>query len=313
MTITEPGVYTIPAEEYHADPCPEPSLSNSLAKVILNKTPRHAWLKHPRLNPDFEAEGNKKYDVGSAAHALLLEGEDAVVVIDADSFRGKEAKEARDAAYEVGKIPLLTAQAADVVAMQIAALAQLKGHEEAFDAFAEGKPEQTLIWQEEGGIWCRARLDWLKQRTGFIWDYKTTTSAHPDDWQRRLFDLGGDLQEAWYRRGVKALGLADDPQFRFIVQEVSVPYALSVVGLTPAAQALGEMKVWHALQTWRWCLTHNRWPGFPSQTCYIEPPVWEMAKVEELKAREEMAREDGKALLESYTDWQAPLTTEAAE
>ena len=139
-----------------------------------------------------------------------------------------------------------------------------------------------------------------------------STSAHPDDWQRRLFDLGYDMQEAWYRRGVKALGLSDDPQFRFIVQEASAPYALSVIGLTPTAQALGEMKVWRAMETWRWCLKHDRWPGYPNQTCYIEPPAWEMGKVEEMKARDEMAREDGKPLVETFIDWQAPLTPEGA-
>jgi len=310
MTISAPGVYdNVPAEQYHADRLLDNhmTVSASLLKILLKKTPRHAWLAHPRLNKDYLMETAAKFDIGSAAHALLLEGQDAVVVIGADSFRTKDAKEARDAAYEAGKIPLLTAQAADVVAMQIAALAQLKNHEEAFDAFAEGKPEQTLIWQEEGGIWCRARLDWLKERTGAIWDYKTTTSAQPDDWQRRLFDLGGDLQEAWYRRGVKALGLSNDPQFRFIVQEVEAPYALSVIGLTPAAQALGEMKVWRALEIWRWCRANDRWPGYPNQTCYIEPPAWEMAKGEEMKVRAEMAP------LDALTDWQAPLTTEAAE
>lgn len=307
MTINTPGVYDIPAEEYHADPCPEPSLSNSIAKTLLGKSPRHAWLAHPRLNPDHEAKDNKKYDVGSAAHALLLEGQDAVEVIAADSFRTKDAKTARDAAYAAGKIPLLTEQAADVAAMQIAALAQLKSHEEAFAAFATGKPERTLIWQEDGGTWCRARLDWLDEGRGYIWDYKTTTSAHPDDWQRRLFDLGYDMQEAWYRRGVKALGLCDDPQFRFIVQEVEAPYALSVIGLTPGTMMLGEMKVWRALETWRWCLANNRWPGYPSQTCYIEPPPWELGKIEEMKAREEIARDDGKTLVETMIDWQAPL------
>ena len=29
MKITEPGVYTMDAETYHADPCPTPSLSSS--------------------------------------------------------------------------------------------------------------------------------------------------------------------------------------------------------------------------------------------------------------------------------------------
>lgn len=312
MKIETPGIYDLPADEYHSDPAPEPSLSSSIAKKLVGKTPRHAWLEHPRLNPGYVAEDNKKYDMGTASHAVRLEGKDVVVIIDADSFRTKDAQAARDAAYAVGKIPLLPDQAAAVLAMHKASVAQLKSHEEGFKAFMEGLPEQTLVWQEDG-IWCRARLDWLDAPGRYIWDYKTTTSAHPDDWQRRLFDLGYDLQAAWYLRGVKALGLIDQPEFRFIVQEVSAPYALSVIGLTPTAMALGEMKVWRAMETWRWCLKNDRWPGYPNQTCYIEPPAWELGKIEEMKARDEMAREDGKVLVETYTDWQAPLTTEAAE
>jgi len=305
------GVYDMPDTKYHADPAPRPSLSSSLAKILLSKSPRHAWLAHPRLNKRHMEETAAKFNVGSAAHALLLEGEDAVAVIDADSFRSKEARAARDAAYEAGKIPLLAAQALDVKMMHEAALEQIKVHREASDVFAEGKPEQTLVWQEPGGIWCRARVDWLKGN-GDIWDYKTTTSAHPDDWERRLFDLDGDLQHAWYRRGVRALGLSENPRFRFILQEVSDPYALSVVDLMPAAQVMGDTKVNRALEIWRDCLKRNYWPGYSDQTYYIEPPVWRQSRVEEAKILDDNARAAGKKLTDGLIDWQAPLSPKEA-
>ena len=37
-------------DEYHADPCPTPSLSSGIARVLWANTPMHAWFKHPRLN-----------------------------------------------------------------------------------------------------------------------------------------------------------------------------------------------------------------------------------------------------------------------
>ena len=58
---------------------------------------------------------------------------------------------------------------------------QLAQHKEASNAFTEGKPEQTIIWREDNGIWCRARLDWLHDSHLIIDDYKSTgRSVAPD-------------------------------------------------------------------------------------------------------------------------------------
>lgn len=151
------GIHQISAETYHADPCVQPSLSNSLMTVLLKQTPRHAWLRHPRLNPAYEAEvGGGAFDIGTAAHAMLLEGENIATVIDAEDWRTKAAQEARDKAYLAGKIPLLSRQHAAVQEMLHAALAyidstSLKG------ILGRGKAEQTLIWRS-ANVWCRARL-----------------------------------------------------------------------------------------------------------------------------------------------------------
>ena len=102
------GIHTISAEEYHADPCESPSLSSSLASALLNQSPRHAWMQHPELNPDYRPEENSRFDLGSAAHALLLEGNQAkIAIIEADDWRTKKAKEERDTARENGLLPVL--------------------------------------------------------------------------------------------------------------------------------------------------------------------------------------------------------------
>src|SRR4051812_43711235 len=79
----------IAAEDYHRDICPEPSLSNSLAGILLSRSPKHAWLAHPRLNPNYKPEESKVFDKGSAAHALLLEGIDLMEVIDPADYPGE--------------------------------------------------------------------------------------------------------------------------------------------------------------------------------------------------------------------------------
>jgi hypothetical protein len=288
--ITKHGVYEISAEDYHADPCPEPSLSSSMAKVIYGRTAGHAWESHPRLNPAHEAEEAEKFDIGSASHALMLGDPKKFEVIDAADWRKNEAKAARDAARAAGRIPLLTEQWKRVNTMVAAGRAQLATHEDSADAFTNGKPEQTLIWQEDG-IWCRARLDWLPDKGAVFHDYKSTeASASPDAWQRILFALGFDIQAAFYRRGIRALGLCENPEFKFVVQETESPFGLCVIGLMPGALDLADSKkVAEALRRWKWCLTNNRWPIYPTRTCYIDAPAWHESEVLAREVRDDDA------------------------
>src|SRR5690606_29585641 len=101
------------ADTYYADPCPEPSLSQSIAHVLLAKSPLHAWLQHPRLGGKARA-ATKAMDEGSLVHALLLGQDDQIVEVDADSWRTNAAKEQRDAARAEGKIPVLAGELDDV-------------------------------------------------------------------------------------------------------------------------------------------------------------------------------------------------------
>ncbi len=278
--IVEPGIYAIPESYYHADPCPQPSLSSSIAKLLCLASPAHARFAHPRLNPQTVEEEAEKLDIGSAAHALLLEGNAGVEIVDAADWRTKAAREARDAAYAAGKTPLLARVWADVQAMVDAIREQLDRHKDGGAAmFTDGKPEQTLVWMDDG-VWCRARLDWL--RPGAIDDLKTTAgSANPDTWTRSMFGAGFDIQAAFYLRGLKALTAVDDAIFRFCVVENYPPYALSVVSLGPDAMMLAEKRVIYALEQWRAGLKAGDWVGYPRRTCWASlPPYIEAAWLE---------------------------------
>jgi len=274
--ILDVGIHTIPAAAYHADPCPVPSLSSSIAKQLCLASPLHARQAHPRLTTEPTAEACEAMDVGTAAHMWLLEQLSQIAVIDAKDFRTKAAQEARDAARAAGQVPLLAARWHHVENMVAAARGQLAAHRDGGAAmFTNGLPEQTLIWRE-GPTWCRARLDWL--RPGAIDDYKTTThgTANPDAWSRSLFAAGHDIQAAFYLRGLKAL-TGDDATFRFAVQESFEPYALAVIGLGPDALMLAEKKVLYALELWQRGLERDDWPGYPPRTCWATLPAWQEA------------------------------------
>lgn len=279
-------IRTLTAADYHEDRVVDrPTLSASIAHLLLTSSPRHAWTAHPKLNPDFERKAEEKFDVGTVAHALLLQGETIVEVVDATDWRTKAAQEARDAARDAGRVPLLARHWQAVRDMVDAAREQLAAVDADPAVFAAGRPEQTLAWEEDG-VACRALVDWLHDDHRAVDDLKTTArSAHPDSWGRTMFSIGADVQAAFYLRGIRAI-TGSDPVFRFCVVETAPPYALSIVSLSPDALALADAKVDAALRLWRACLDANDWPAYPRQVCFVEAPPWAEAQWLEREARE---------------------------
>lgn len=282
MTIDKPGIYDILAEEYHSDPCPTPSLSSSLVKILVQETPLHAWTAHPRLNPFFERSDEDKFDLGNAAHALILKDPKKFAILPFDDYRKKEAQDAKAKARSEGKIPLLAKHWNRVNAMVLSARDQLDSSTDFAGVFQNGKPEQTLIWCEtefQGApakpVWFRARLDWLPDdRTQPYDDFKSTESADPDVWSRIVFSVRHDIQAAFYRRGIRALGLARQPQMRFVVQETTPPNCVSVMRMSPEGMELADRDVERAIRKWRWCTAADRWPGYPAKVHTITPQAW---------------------------------------
>ena len=87
----------IPSTEYHLDPCPEPSLSASVARTLIDRSPLHAWMQHPKLGGQQEESQPARMSLGSAAHSVILEGDwNSIMFIVADSFRTKAAQARRD-------------------------------------------------------------------------------------------------------------------------------------------------------------------------------------------------------------------------
>ena len=68
-----PGIHQMTADSYFALETPTPALSSSIARKLLGYSPLHAWYAHPVLNPGGEREEKEAYDIGTAAHALLLD------------------------------------------------------------------------------------------------------------------------------------------------------------------------------------------------------------------------------------------------
>lgn len=277
----KPDIYNLTAEQYHADPAPTASLSSSIANILLDQSPAHAWLAHPRLNLQYQREENSRFDLGSAAHMMLLEKRvDKIVRVQADDWRTKAAKEERDNAQANGQYAVLERQYVDIVAMTTAAELYLATTELA-DLLTTGDTEQTVMWQEND-LWYRCRPDLMSTDRVICLDYKSTASAHPDFIARQIGRMGYDLQSQFYTRGIKAV-TGVKPKFVFLFQEITQPYACSLIGLSNSYEALGQSKVERAVATWHKCVTTNDWPGYSSKTLYLEPKAWDIVQEEVTK------------------------------
>jgi len=280
------GIYTITEDKYHADPCNKPSLSASIATVLLGRSPHHAWLQHPRLNPYYKPTRKHEFDVGTAAHALFLEGEDKkLCILEFDNFRTKEAQSQRDEAYSNNLTPILTKEYAGIqqmvdVAKQFIETTELAG------IFKRGKAEQTIIWKEDNGIWCRGRVDFLPDDKRMFLDYKTTTNAEPNYWIKS-HAIDNLIQAAFYAQGLYQLFKINSVPV-FLVQENTPPYDCSLIGLSESFLDIGRKRVERAIKLWAECLKSDKWDSYSHQVHYAEPPQWALYEFEQELLHEEM-------------------------
>lgn len=298
----KPGVYEgLPMDAYLS----MPAASASMMINLLDRCPRAAWFDS-WLNPRRPKQtSTESQSVGTLAHALFLEGSRAQLeVIDPadypakttgnipDGWTNQAIRAARDAAIAAGKIPVFPGVAAAVEAMVTEArayVASIAASEPAVhDLFqpAGGRSEVTIVWEEDGCLF-RMRPDRLALDLGLMGDMKTTkATAEPDRWGRtQLFGMAYYVAAAFYRRGLeRATGKRAD--YVYLVQEQDAPYLCSLVGLDPAATALGEQKADRAIRAWKQYMKAGSWPGYPPRVAYPEAPTWEFTREEAVAGRE---------------------------
>jgi hypothetical protein len=282
--LSEPGFWEIDADDYHRDPCVEPSLSNSVGQILLERCPRAAWWAHPRLNPQFAEDNETKFDRGTVAHALLLGKGRPMRVIDAPDFRTKAAQLERDAYREAGFTPILAHHHAGAMAMVVAARQQLKDVEGGQFALNPefGDIELCAINRDPVGIWTRTLIDFYGAKVPdgvTCWDYKTTAgTANPAMLSARMDDAWA-FQAAFQERIITTLkpGLAGLIKFKFLVQENEEPYMCSVVEPTSAARTIAHKQVAAACVIWKACSDRRAWPGYPRSAVPIGGTPWKEA------------------------------------
>jgi hypothetical protein len=255
----KPGLYEdVDEPTYLADP---DSISASGAKQLL-KSPAH--FKLPQWFSDAA-------DLGSAFHTETLGVGQEVVVVDAASWRGKEAQEAQTKARAEGKAPIL---AKDVPTVQAMAKA-VREHPTAGRLLEEpGRREVSAFWRDdEWAVTRRARFDLLTD-SGINVDLKSTVSVARNDIQRTTINFGYDLSTAWYEDVARGLGV-DLIASALVFVEKHEPYRVRVVELSQDFVDRGRRLANRALEIYRDCREADLWPNYddPDFTT-IHPPAW---------------------------------------
>ncbi|HEY1491212.1 MAG TPA: hypothetical protein VGF35_01175 [Steroidobacteraceae bacterium] len=295
--VPEPGLFLgTPAERYHEDPCPEPSLSASVAKIALETCLNKARAAHPRLRlPDYPEEPMAEertppwyMEVGSAVHSLALRSGQPVVCIQAMNWRKKDAQDLRDQYRNEGCIPLLTKHydIAQRMALRLQpVLFNLMGVDFAAEAMACSQ-------DREFGWWTRSLLDGSAVDLRSVVELKTTQmSVAPRAVGRTINRNSNHFQSSFYLRNLDNL----DPQgmgrrrYHWIHQEVEYPHEISVTHPDEALKSAGDDLVAMAMRRWNEAMTTGEFPGYPGQSMPVGPENWMLRDLEERMTDEEIA------------------------
>lgn len=290
--ITEPGIIPdLPSDTYHSLCTPQPALSAGTIWKIDQASPAHAWFDSP-MNPAFEAEEKRAFDIGEAAHLMFLEPEKfeaAIFTVRGRTKDGKpsagyasqDAKDQRDDARQHGLIPLLEDEYQMLLDMRAALNNELRGLP--FDTaplfvkngFGGGKPEQSYFWRDlVTGIWCKSRPDYAKPfstERDILVDYKSM--ADVDDLNRYAHMMGWHSRAAWYIDGhTRLTGRA--AEYWFIAQTKKAPYFVTVAKVDESALDWGRKINTRAARIFADCLQSGRWPTRYQSTVTITLPHW---------------------------------------
>jgi hypothetical protein len=243
-----------PAEVYHAK-SKEHLTSHALADFRENPL-----LYRKRQLGLVVEEDRPAFQVGRAAHTLILEGRDAYRRQYAFGGPTNPATgklfDSRSKAYqewaERQAKPVLTDRQAALIEELAAAVQR---HPVAGELLAEGVPE-GVVRRDYRGVPCQARLDWLNPNKGLV-DLKTCDLLKYLEADARSF---GYLHQLAFYRALLALQTGEVLPVYLIAVEKREPYRCGVWRIDPSVLAVAERDNEAALDRLVRCRQQDHWP-----------------------------------------------------
>lgn len=283
-TILAPEIRDgLSADEYHAD---RTSVSSTGLRKLLNPG-CPAQFKYDLDHPQAP---KKEFDLGHAAHKLVLGDGPDLEVVPGTRWDTKDAKAKIAEIRERGGVPLKDHELRQVQDMAVA----IRQHPLAGPLFAPGTgiAERSIFFTDPAtGVRCRVRPDWLKLLgpMNLCVDYKSCKDAAPDAVARAIRDHSYHQQDPLYIDGIDAAMPADEgTRFIFVFQSKTAPYLITVRELNQQDRDIGRARNERALRIYADCTATGVWPDWTGSVTEI--PSISMPSYDVLRQTEEYLR-----------------------
>jgi hypothetical protein len=221
----------IPNEAYHAGVGISSSAIRRFGESQLHAI-EHVQETTPAMN------------FGTAAHAMLVEGDEAfnndIAVLTGSPYTNAN-KELKKEYEERGLTVIKEAELNHIRGMKANMIEEGNMY-----LNPEGKLAEASFYWYEDEVLCKCRPDVLcppltkpyADNSVVVIDYKTTQSCDPKAFAGSVRKYGYDMQAAWYRRGMQKAGFKVQ-EFVFVAQEKVPPYAAKVFRITEEQMDIG--------------------------------------------------------------------------
>jgi hypothetical protein len=243
---------------------------SSLKKILESPAHYQAALK-------FKLIPTPAMEMGTAAHALILDGKEAfekqyIKKPDGISLATKEGKAWK---AEVGRKKILSSGGKDDPWGSVHGMAKSLKRLEWYageDAEYIKRNEVSIYWDWHG-VRCKARLDSVLIEEGIVLDLKTTDTVDSELFTKKVVGLGYDFQAAFY---AKAAEVAYGKSFRFLFAAVErkAPYTVDLFEVDEEMMAEGLKKCDSAIRIYADCMEKGEWPNREPLIHQLSYPSW---------------------------------------
>jgi hypothetical protein len=260
----KPGIYSVPAERYHA----ANGCSKTMLDFLANQTPAHlqAYLM------GISKEETPAMRFGAIVHRALLEP---------DTYKGgfhvkpEGMRFTTKAGMEFQSMhvdrPIITQTESDQIDAMVSSV---HCHPFARRLLAGCTPEQSIFVEDHHGTLRKSRLDALT-KGNVIPDLKTTESAALDQFERNVSRYRYHVQAAYYLDNCSLAGIEKE-NFFFIVVEKTPPYLVRCLQMNGDVIDYGRSLYQRDIQIYRNCLESGQWPGWGDGYTEVALPPWEL-------------------------------------
>lgn len=270
---------------YHAGP----GISSSALKLALVSPLHYHDYYHLGGREEAEAEQADRaaaFSEGSLFHSLVLEPNTVegryLIHDDLPDGRTKEGKAAREAL----RAEVAATKKEPISKEAFTRISEMAGRARSFpmvDALLRGGvAERSIFWiDEETGLLCKARPDYLLLDKGIITDLKSAADAADDQCSRHLFDFDYFVSAAWYLHGASKVYNRPFGDFVLLFQEKRRPFAPNIFQVDQEAINAGHLLCRKAIRTIHACIQSGKWPGYSDKIRPLALPPWALKKIKD--------------------------------